>query len=1111
MMSEPLDVRSYYARVTAIDIVEVAHLLLGSRIHHEDHQTLFVDCPRHASLSHTSLHIWRNRQGWYCHGCGVGGDVLQLVEFIRTGTVTRGCAGMMPDSHREARDWLAERVGLPPLAHIGLSPEEITRVERERAHTVRAYEVLSAVTAHYTDSLLMNPAALAWVNNQYAFDEEVIRVFGIGYAENYGIIKALQSQGFTLEELCASAAFRPDAADDTCIYPTFAGRVIFPYYAKGQVVYLIGRKTPWTPNEKWEEGKYRKLPVNDPGQRPWIAPGIENNVLYNEELLTTRPTQVIITEGITDCIALIRQGFPAISPVTVSLRKDDWARLQEKLHGVRDVVLCQDNEISEAGWRGAIRTAEQLSAAGLSCRIATLPLDAGQEHARQLLADQYQVHPGDGRMAFTTRLASVSQEEREQAQQWLEQAKQDVCSYFVGGHTAHDFQQVIDDAFSPVEYAIHALPEGMRPTQIKAVLPDILTQIARQPPVEETSLLRALQERLGKDVAPMSDLRSALRAVKRTKAHSARTTLEHAANAALFTRGKHSYYLVDNGIVQESVRDLSDGPLVTRETLTNFHIRISGEEVYDDGELRDDGTTIGRTIMSGEIIGPDWREPFRIEGSSWGRNAELASAITERVGKRAFFLTRETDLIRCIASCIGDSTDRRVVYPVYGIHPTAGFVSPTITVRHGEIITTARTGATVDVGSDYAKARRLDLAWATESEVVAIVTHLLTDYVGLQPHAMILPILAHAFLGPLLFGTELLGEFSPFILFLAGSSGRGKTETARLAQCLWGEFYTKEHLAAWGSTPEMNRQEGARCRGALWLIDDFKRQKIGQLQWMNAVRVLTDYADLQARKRATPGAKVVTGSVMRCMLMVTGEDLPFNETAALARSLIVDFAGEKRRDQYRACLARQREYRKVPPYYLAWLQRQDADFWMQRTREYIDYFTGLLDFEGLTTDNSQRLSSNAALSMVGLEAFLMFAHTLGVDTHALCGNLIDEYAGILEEILRKMVGAVDVGRPGVSFIGLLMQLLAGGRVRILHQYVPEHDEHGVPVIGYRSADGRSIFLLTSLAMGTPISWRHCSRPNNSWPPARDYRRQPSRRLRRNWRSNTRCSSSNSHQ
>lgn len=493
-------------------IGDVARELLAERLVDDQGQTLFVDCPHHVSVSHRSLHIWRDRQGWYCHGCGVGGDVLQLVEFVESGVVTRGHSGAMPETHRHARDWLAARQGMPPLSHVELNQEQLAEVEAKHAATLRARECLTAISAYYHAQLRRQPEVLAWLEKQYAFDTAVVDAFLIGYANNEGLRAHLEGVGFTLRDLYACGAFRPDQAHDDIAYPVFDRRVIFPYRAKGHVVYLIGRKTPWTPDAPYEQSKYKKLPVYDPKSRRYIAEGIENGVLYNEDLLTTRPEQVIITEGITDCIALIRQGFAAISPVTVNIRAADWTRLLPKLRNVREIILCQDNEVSEAGWKGALRSAHQLSLASHHARVAQLPLDDAQQEARRQLRERFGLRPGEGRAALESRLSQATPQERTAVQLLLEQAKQDVCGYFVAGHSAEEFARVLAAAKSPVEFAIDSIPDGELTTDLlRDIVAPILAQIAGLSTLEQTPLLKRLQSKLGKENAPLGELRQAMR------------------------------------------------------------------------------------------------------------------------------------------------------------------------------------------------------------------------------------------------------------------------------------------------------------------------------------------------------------------------------------------------------------------------------------------------------------------------------------------------------------------------------------------------------------------------------------------------------------------------
>ena len=161
-MTTLVDVQSYNRQVTDVDIGDIARELLGSRITQESSQALFCDCPNHGSQSHRSLHIMLDKQGWYCFGCGVGGDVLQFVEFIQHGSVTRGQSGRMPETHRQARDFLAAWAGLPPLSKMGRTPEAMAEAEEAHQLTLRVRDALTAIADVYHRRLIGNAEVMTW-------------------------------------------------------------------------------------------------------------------------------------------------------------------------------------------------------------------------------------------------------------------------------------------------------------------------------------------------------------------------------------------------------------------------------------------------------------------------------------------------------------------------------------------------------------------------------------------------------------------------------------------------------------------------------------------------------------------------------------------------------------------------------------------------------------------------------------------------------------------------------------------------------------------------------------------------------------------------------------
>jgi DNA primase len=494
VIAAQMDVHAYYRQVTDVDIGEIARDLLAGRITQESRNTLLCDCPNHRSQSHRSLHVWVDKQGWYCHACGIGGDVLQLVEFVRYGVVTRGRTGAMPDSHRQARDFLAARVRLPPLSKIASgSPEEAEEAYRS---TLRVREALTALADLYHERLIGNAEVLGWFQTKYGIGGETIARLKIGFAED-GEPSAARALidgpgGFTPRDLTATSAFRPTSQDG--IVPFFDGRIVFPYWSRGQVVFMIGRRTPWTPDVDWEKSKYKKLAVRNGRNNDHVAPCIRNDVLFNEDVFLTRPDRVIITEGVTDCISLMEHGFPVVSPVTVQIRDADWERLLPKLHGVKTVYVCQDNEISEAGMQGALKTARILAGHGIITRVAALPLGEKQRAAREKLA------------GFAAGSAETDALEAD--------AKIDVNEFFAEGHTATDFEAILASAQTPLEMAISKLSTDIPDADLSRLLEPILAEVGRLDPIEQERHLRLIQTRCGKVRMPVTTLRKQLKVVE---------------------------------------------------------------------------------------------------------------------------------------------------------------------------------------------------------------------------------------------------------------------------------------------------------------------------------------------------------------------------------------------------------------------------------------------------------------------------------------------------------------------------------------------------------------------------------------------------------------------
>ena len=92
----------------------------------------------------------------------------------------------------------------------------------------------------------------------------------------------------------------------------FQQRLVFPYWRRGRVVYFIARQTELTPEAPWEQAKYKKL-LTRSGKHPYVSALVQNDTFYNEDAATRgRVRQLLVTEGVTDCISAMQAGVPAV-------------------------------------------------------------------------------------------------------------------------------------------------------------------------------------------------------------------------------------------------------------------------------------------------------------------------------------------------------------------------------------------------------------------------------------------------------------------------------------------------------------------------------------------------------------------------------------------------------------------------------------------------------------------------------------------------------------------------------------------------------------------------------------------------------------------------------
>lgn len=308
---------------------------------------------------HPSFVVWPDNQSWYdfSNGGGLGGDVFAYVQ-------QRDQVGF-----KEALFALAERHGIRRPGQ----DDEAFRRELELLVERRDVERLLSQAAAYYHRVLPTRIRDEWYRDHYGFTDETIDGLQLGWASGHlfeHFIDELRVERNLALKTGLFVVIKGGRVEDF-----FRDRLVFPYWRGGQVVYFIARSTQFTGDEEWERSKYKKL-LTHSDRHAYVSETVRNDTFYNEDA-ARGAEQILITEGVTDCISAHQAGLPCISPVTTRFRKQDVPKLLRLTRWAKRVVICNDAEASGAGDAGASETAAALHAEGRDVRIARLPRPDG--------------------------------------------------------------------------------------------------------------------------------------------------------------------------------------------------------------------------------------------------------------------------------------------------------------------------------------------------------------------------------------------------------------------------------------------------------------------------------------------------------------------------------------------------------------------------------------------------------------------------------------------------------------------------------------------------------------------------------------------------------------
>lgn len=322
----------------SVDIVDVMGQYLEL---HKKGKNYMAICPFHDD-NHPSLSISQSRQIYKCFVCGNGGNVFTFIqEYLKVPFV-------------EAVMKVAE------FGHVDMSgyslEKRVVKVDEALAplYDMHAFSLKLYMYYLYTQS---GKQALDYLRHR-GFDDDLIKMFGIGYAPEKSILhERFQKEGYTEVAQVKSGL----VLENERHYDRFHDRVMFPLYDEfGKVVGFSGRV--YKAQDK--NSKYMNSPESD------IF--IKGKTLYNYHRAKEAVRQagfVYINEGFMDVIAMHRAHHDnCIALMGTALTKDHLRMLKRM---TRTIHLCLDGDM--AGQAAAMKSSDLLTSQGFEVKIVLLP------------------------------------------------------------------------------------------------------------------------------------------------------------------------------------------------------------------------------------------------------------------------------------------------------------------------------------------------------------------------------------------------------------------------------------------------------------------------------------------------------------------------------------------------------------------------------------------------------------------------------------------------------------------------------------------------------------------------------------------------------------------
>ncbi len=315
-------------------------------------------CPFHNEKS-PSFSVSRQKQMYYCFGCGAGGNVFTFLMEYENFTFT------------EAVEFLAERSG------VELPKAEYSKEAKERAGLKATLLEINKAAAQYFYVQLKSEQGKAGYTylRERRLSDETIRAFGLGYSNKYSddLYRYLRSKGYQEEMIRQAGLISIDEKHG--VYDKFWNRVMFPIMDVNSRVIGFGGRVMGDAKPKYLNSP--ETPVFDKSR----------NLYGLNRARSSRKPYFLLCEGYMDVIAMHQAGFTnAVASLGTALTAGHAALIRRY---VQEVYLTYDSD--EAGTKAALRAVPILREAGISAKVIRMdPYKDPDEFIKNLGAEEFE-------------------------------------------------------------------------------------------------------------------------------------------------------------------------------------------------------------------------------------------------------------------------------------------------------------------------------------------------------------------------------------------------------------------------------------------------------------------------------------------------------------------------------------------------------------------------------------------------------------------------------------------------------------------------------------------------------------------------------------------------